>query len=254
MRCVGLGVLLFLSSAGTVQKYAGTAAAVASLLYCSWLAASVVYPYARARTRLDRRQALLAAGVGLLLLPWRCRRVPARKRACSGCCGGPRDAANIGAHRPLGEHPLRALTYLGTRSRDSRCALFAAPFYAALGNSAYANVFWLAVLVALVALVGASLPLGVAVVSTTVVLSPGLLREYLTGGDLIANAVYVALTTVAVYRLSAGRYAGPLAAVALGVALASRANFALIRSLSEQHSSDAKASVAPSCRCSSRLL
>ncbi len=226
-----LGVLLFLSSAGTVQKYAGTAAAVASLPLLV-AAAFVVYPYVERKTiGLDRRQALLAAGVGLLLLTLALIVVYPHANGHAPGAGSDRDdAANIGAHRLLsGEYPYGPLTYLGNPiSQLPGALLFAAPFYAALGNSAYANVFWLAVLVALVALVGASLPLGVAVVATTVVLSPGLLREYLTGGDLIANAVYVALTTVAVYRLSAGRYAGPLAAVALGVALASRANFALI--------------------------
>jgi hypothetical protein len=226
-----LGVLLFLSSAGTIQKYAGTAAAVISLPLLL-AAAFVVYPYVERETsRLDRRQALLAAGLGLLLLTLALILVYPHANGHAPGAGSDRDdAANIGAHRLLsGEYPYGPLTYLGNPiSQLPGALLFAAPFYAALGNSAYANVFWLAVLVALVALVGASLPLGVAVVSTTVVLSPGLLREYLTGGDLIANAVYVALTTVAVYRLFAGRYAGPLAAAALGVALASRANFVLI--------------------------
>ena len=59
-------------------------------------------------------------------------------------------------------------------------------------------------------------------------LSPGVLREYVTGGDLIANTVYVAATTVAVYALATRRWAGAIAAAALGVTLASRGNFAFV--------------------------
>jgi hypothetical protein len=104
----------------------------------------------------------------------------------------------------------------------------AAPFVAAFHSSAYANVFWLAVLVGLVVVVGRRLPASVAVVGATIVLSPGVLREYLTGGDLIANAIYVATACVAVYRLAAHRIFGPFSALFLGIAIASRANFGLV--------------------------
>jgi len=121
------------------------------------------------------------------------------------------------------------LTYLGNPISQLPGALvLAAPFVAVFGSSAYANIFWLAVLVALLVIVGRPLPASVASVATAVVLSPGILREYLSGGDLIANAIYVAAASVAVLRLAAHRRAGPLAALALGLTLASRANFALV--------------------------
>ena len=226
-----LGILLFLSSAGTLQKYAGTVAAIASLPIFL-LAGTFLYPYAeQAATRLSDRQALLAAAAGLALLAVALVVVYPHANSHAPGVGSDRDdAANIGAHRLLsGEYPYGALTYLGNPISQLPGALVVAvPFYAAFGTSAYANVFWLGVLVALVALIGRSLPIGFAVVATTVVLSPGLVREYLTGGDLIANAVYVAVAAVGLLRLAPRRYAGPAAAVAIGLALASRANFALV--------------------------
>jgi hypothetical protein len=62
-------------------------------------------------------------------------------------------------------------------------------------------------------------------------LSPGVLRELMTGGDLITNNVYVLIAALALlFAARAGRPAWQrcLLAAALGLACASRANFVLI--------------------------
>lgn len=229
MTRAALGALLFLSSAGTIAKYAGTPAALVSLPILV-LAAGVYRPVEREALRLNSRQVALLAGAGLVALTVVLVVVYPHANAHTPGSGSDRDdAANLGAHRLLaGEYPYGPVTYLGNPISQLPGALaLAAPFYAAFGSSAYANVVWLAVLAALVGVVAGALELGPAVVATTLVLSPGLVREYLTGGDLIANTVYVAAAAAAVVRF-APRRVGLLAAAALGVALASRANFALI--------------------------
>jgi hypothetical protein len=60
------------------------------------------------------------------------------------------------------------------------------------------------------------------------VASPAVIRELLTGGDLIANTAAVAAGVYLVLRYASRRWPGVLAAFALGVALAWRANFALV--------------------------
>ncbi len=57
------------------------------------------------------------------------------------------------------------------------------------------------------------------------------MRELVTGGDLIANSVYVLLFTLGVIRFDPSTREAAwkvAAALALGVALSSRANFAFI--------------------------
>jgi hypothetical protein len=226
-----VGVLLFLSSAGTIQKYAGTAAAVVSFPLFLLAAVALLPRLEQMSLRFTNRQALFAAGAGLLLFTVALVVIYPHANTHTPGVGSDRDdSANIGAHRLLhGEYPYGPHTYLGLPVSQLPGALaLAAPFVAAFGSSAYANILWLAALVALLVIVGVPFPAGVTVVAAAIVLSPGLLREYLTGGDLIANAIYVAAATVAIFRLAARRYTGPLAAIALGVTLASRLNFAFV--------------------------
>ena len=134
------------------------------------------------------------------------RRLPARELARSW--PGLRSAGRrrrlgrqAAARRPL---PLRAAHLIsGTRSPASfpaRSLALLAPFVAVLGHSGYANVLALGLLAGLLVFTGRTLASAL-VLRLVVVLSPGVLREYVTGGDLIANTVYVAAAAVAVYAL-----------------------------------------------------
>ena len=223
--------MLFVSSAGSIQKYAGTPVAIASLPLFLVAAVALLPRLERAVSRCSVRLALFAAAAGLLFLAIALVVIYPHVNVHTLGNGSDRDdAADIGARRLLdGEYPYGPLTYLGNPISQLPGALaLAAPFVEALGHSAYANVFWLAVLIVVVVVVGRPLPASVAIVAAAIVLSPGVLREYLTGGDLIANTIYVAAASVGVFRLAAHRRSGPLAALALGVTLASRANFSLL--------------------------
>ena len=70
------------------------------------------------------------------------------------------------------------------------------------------------------------------VVWFTLLATPAVMREFVTGGDLIANSVYVLLFVLGVIRFDASARGGRVwkvaAALALGVALSSRPNFLFI--------------------------
>ncbi len=112
--------------------------------------------------------------------------------------------------------------------------VLAAPFVV-LGNSAYQNMFWLACFLVgacwmlrdrVLALLLLMVPLG---------LSPAAMYEFISGGDMLANGIYVALF----FLLAIGLWTSPtacasakwLACVGLGVGLASRPNFLLLTPL-----------------------
>lgn len=225
-----LAVLLFVASAGTIQKYAGTVAALLSLpLFV--LVAIVLLPWLeRVAARVDERQALIVGGAALACLVLVFVIVyPHANTHVAGQGSDRDDAGDLGARRLLDGHYLYGpRTYLGNpiSQLPGELALLA-PFVAVLGHSAYANVLALALLAGLLVFTGRTLASAL-VVELVVVLSPGVLREYVTGGDLIANTVYVAAATVAAYTLATRRWAGVIAAVALGVTLASRGNFAYV--------------------------
>lgn len=227
---VALGGVLFLSSVGTIQKYLGTAAAVVSLPICIAAAVLGLPQIEPVVIRVSERQAVGIAIAGIVVLAVALVVVYPHANTHAVGSGSDRDdAADLGAHRILhGRYPYGPRTYLGLPISQMPGALALAVPFTAMGHSAYANVFWLAVLLAMLALAAGAISIAVGVGAAAIILSPGLVREYLTGGDLIANAVYVAVAATLVYAAVHRRFAGLAAAALLGVALASRANFVLV--------------------------
>ena len=226
-----MGFLLFVSSMGTIQKYAGTAAAIISLpVYL--LFATIVWPrIEQASWRVGNRAALAAAVIGFVGIAVVLAVAYPHLNVHTPGHGSDRDdAVNIGAQRLLhGEYPYGPLTYLGNQIDElPGDLLLAAPFVAVFGSVAYSNVFWLVVLVGLLVVLGRPLAASVIGVGVALALAPGVLREYLTGGDLIANTITVTAATVALCGLAQRRLGGVAAALFLGLALASRANLALL--------------------------
>jgi hypothetical protein len=96
-----------------------------------------------------------------------------------------------------------------------------------MGSSAYANLFWLPVLFLVAWSLAADVRPTAVLFAAVLVASPAVIRELLTGGDLIANTAAVAAGLYLVLRYADRTWPGVLAALALGIALAWRANFAL---------------------------
>lgn len=230
-RSAAFALALALASLGTVEKYAGTPVAVAYLV-----AMFILVPLARrfaqpAFVRLvgERAAAWLALATLAALVAAFVVVYPIADDDRPGAGSDRDDALNLATSRLLdGEDPYDELTYLGNPvSQLPGALLFAAPFVA-LGNGAYQNFLWLPIFFVTLGRRMASWSLALFAVWLLFALSPELLRELLTGGDLIANGLYVSLLLLAVTGIRAegrGVWLGVAAALALGVAYSSRANF-----------------------------
>jgi hypothetical protein len=225
-EAAGLGLLYSFAALGVAQKYAGTAAAIVVLLLAPVAGVVAVAAFDVAMRTLTVRQAdvlaallLAAAIVGLLVV------YPHANTHASGAGTDRDDAATLGARGFLdGQNPYGRLTYLNQPISQLPVLLAVAmPFTWLVHSSAYELVVFLPLLYLLWRRTGRDAR--VAVVGLAVALaSPALLREYLTGGDLIVNVVLVAAGVLLVWR----RPASLLAAALLGVALATRANFLIV--------------------------
>jgi hypothetical protein len=231
---VALGLALALPSLGTVEKYLGTAVALiylGAMLAVGPIAERFALPlFLRLVTERWARRLALVTYVGLVVAF--AVVYPIADNDVVGAGSDRDDASDLATNRLLdGAYPYREKTYLGNPvSQLPGALLFAAPFVA-LGTSALQNLAWIPVLfVALVWHLGSARP-ALFVSWAILAVSPGVLREFLTGGDLVANGIYVAVLVLVVLRTPpAGRtrWLGLGAALVLGVALSSRANFVYV--------------------------
>jgi len=228
---LGGALALLLPSLGQVHKYAGGSGVVVYLLGGVPLVALALPRVLRSsRGRWSEKGAGGLAGAAFVVLfvafavvyPLADRHGPGQ--------GSDRDDAVDQATRRLwrGESPYAEPTYLGNPITPLPGALLlASPFVVLTGESAPQNLVWLLLFFLTTrALVGEA---GTALVYVTAVLgtSPVALQEILTGGDLLANNLYVLVTAVCLLRASRVR-SRALWSCALGVVLSSRANFLLL--------------------------
>ncbi len=109
--------------------------------------------------------------------------------------------------------------------------ILSAPFVA-VGNSGYQNIFWLAVFLAAMAWRFRDKALALILFIVPLALSPAAQYEFISGGDLITNSIFVGI--FALLALESWSNPGKLgwlrwgACILLGLSLASRANFILL--------------------------
>ena len=148
--------------------------------------------------------------------------------------GSDRDEAlNIATTQLLhGHYPYYQKTYLGTPITPMPGALLLAIPFVLIGNSAYQNLFWLFVFFLFAKSFLKSGRLALLLLWTILALSPVVLHALVTGGDYLANSLYVMLFVV--WMVSAtlrSDHGGPgllAPAVLLGIGLSSRLNFATL--------------------------
>jgi hypothetical protein len=109
--------------------------------------------------------------------------------------------------------------------------ILASPFVAA-GNSAYQNLFWLAAFVVFAAFLFRDRMLALTLIAVSLALSPSAMHEFISGGDLMSNGIYVAVFSILALRAwtsenpkNAWRW---VSLILFGMALASRPNFLFI--------------------------
>jgi hypothetical protein len=145
--------------------------------------------------------------------------------------GGDRDDALDHAVSALahGRYPYAERTYLDNPITPLPGAVLLSVPSLLLGGVAYLNIAWLVLFVATLAArrEGRGPPLFALL---GLLASPGTLKELAVGGDLVANGIYVlAALTLYLSAVERGRgLAVGLAAIPLGLAIASRVNFVLV--------------------------
>lgn len=101
-----------------------------------------------------------------------------------------------------------------------------------IGNGAYQNFFWVFAFLMVAARWSAGRALALVMVSALMVLSPAALQEFISGGDMLSNGLYVAVAMMLAVMVLCGQdpRLGRLliASVLLGVCLASRLNYFLL--------------------------
>jgi hypothetical protein len=232
---LGLTAALWVGSAGSVQEVAGTGTAFAYLL-----ALGLVVPIAVTRllpvgmAAISPRTAVWLAVLTLVILVVTFAVVYPIVNSGAHFSGGSDrdDDVTIATKRLLHLHyPYYARTYLDNPiSHLPGSYILAIPFVL-VGNGAIQNFFWLAALFVFLGHYLRDWRRALFCSWTILFFSPGALRELMTGGDLVANNVYVLLAAAGL--LLAARAGRPgwqrcLLAAALGLACASRANFVLI--------------------------
>jgi len=230
----GLAFCLLFPSCGVIQKYFGN---VGLLIYLVAATALLWFAYRYVcellLSRLSERQAqLLSAVTFLALIVVFALVFPRANVHVAGRGSDADDALNQAASELLhGRYPYYVQTYLQNAIANFPGAILLAAPFVLLGTSAYQNLFWFGVFFFAVSRLTQSFGRGLVIVWTLLILSPVVMNYVVTGGDDLANSIYVLvfmLLTVKWASADAPAWKRVLAALLLGIGLSSRANFLLV--------------------------
>lgn len=229
---LGLALACFIGSAATIQKYGGIASTVAYLIVLLGGVPLVIRASAKYLPRVRPSMILLLAVATLAVLALLFAVIYPHANTHAHGLGSDRDdAADLAARAVLHGHwPYYRKTYLGNPiSQLPGLVLLAVPFVA-LGHSAYAAFFWLPVLFVLLRYRRGEWRTPLLLLWLALLASPVLVREIVTGGDLVANTVSVMLAMCLVeLALERGHGVGLAAAsLFLGFVLSSRVTFLFV--------------------------
>ena len=231
----GLAFCLLFPSCSVIQKYFGNVGLLIYLVAATailWLAYR--YLFELSLSRLSERQAQLLSAVTFLALTFLFALVfPRANVHVAGRGSDADDALNLAASELLhGRYPYYVQTYLQNAIANLPGAILLAAPFVLLGTSAYQNLFWFGVFFFAVSRFTRSCRRALILVWTLLILSPVVMNYLVTGGDDLANSIYVLvfmlLTVSWVTSADAPAWKKVLAALLLGVGLSSRANFLLV--------------------------
>lgn len=226
----GLIASLAIPSSAIIQKYLGLAGvAVYALAAILALWAALRYGWIEYLADRSERAVIVLALLTFLLLGLAFAMIyPAANAGVMGGGSDADDALNLAARALVaGRYPYGSLTYLGNPISPLPGAIFLALPFVALGNSAYQNLFWLAVFALVMARYLRDGGAALALAWTTLILGPVVVYALVTGQDYLANSLYVLAFSWALLNAHGGWERAGWAAL-LGLALASRANFLLL--------------------------
>jgi hypothetical protein len=232
---IGLCLSLILPSAWVAQKYLGLCGAASYAVLASailFLGHRYLFEPLAARMT-NARAVFLAVATFALLIACFALVHPVADGAVPGRGSDRDDALNMATWALLkGHFPYYGRTYLGSYLTPMPGALMLAAPFVVLGDSAWQSFFWLFAFLLVARRTTGDLGRSLILLWVCLSLSPGVLHELVTGGDLLANGIYVLVFIVLLFEAVAApsprawKKAG--AAVLLGIGLSSRANFALV--------------------------
>lgn len=232
---IGFAASLIIPSVWLPQKYVGNIGVVVYVLAVSLgLLFCKKHVLAKLVSNMTNQQTLwLTIAAFLILLTILLAGYPVAN-SNSPNSGSDRDEAlNIATTALLqGHYPYYDKTYLGNPISALPGSLILAVPFVLLGNSAYQNLFWLFVFFIAMSAYLKDRRFALCLLDMIILFSPVVLHEYVTGGDLLANSLYVLLfviwTTHVIPQTSVSDWKKVLLATLLGIGLASRANFILL--------------------------
>jgi len=228
-----LVLFLVLPSTALLQEHVGWWGIVAHLLLVISVLASVAVLGPRLYSSVARRYWLLV-GILLLGLALIFAVVYPMETAGRFSIGSDRDEAlNIAGCRLLaGQYPYYERTPLGGAITPLPGAILLALPFVLLGNSAYQNLFWLLLFLYATTRYLKDRASALILLYVALALSPAIQYEYISGGDVLSNAIYVTvlvLLVIRAYAAGAGAKRWQVAGcLLLGIGLASRPNFYLL--------------------------
>jgi hypothetical protein len=232
---VGFASSILIPSTAVVQKYFGILGVVSYIaIVLSTLLILQRYFFTKFAARVTDRQVLwLTAATFIFLLTTFFAVYPLANSGIFGMGSDRDEALNIATTEMLnGRYPYYPLTYLGKPISPLPGSLVLAIPFVMLGNSAYQNFFWLFAFLFNMSSYLKNRQLAFLLLWVIIALSPVVLNEVVTGGDLLANSIYVLLLVMwmvsAIPQPGYSNWGKFLLAALLGVGLASRANFILI--------------------------
>jgi hypothetical protein len=250
---IGLAASLLIPSTATIQKYFGILGVTFYIAIASFLLfIGVRWAIAKfSSTITDKQMLWLIALTFFLLLVVFIVGFPLAHSGIFGPGSDRNQALNLATTELLhGRYPYYPKTYLGNPITPLPGSLILAVPFVLLGNSAYQNLFWLLVLLCVMSHRLKDRRQAFLLLWAILALSPVVMQEFVTGGDFLANSVYVLLFVMwvvnAVRQPRLSSWVKSLLAVLLGVGFASRANFILILPLVSAallHSAGSKAAI-----------
>ena len=227
-----LAWFLLFPSLGIVQKYLGTTAAFAYFGIGSLLLIAVglrSHTIVSEISAIGRRWTRLAMVAGFVALA-----VAFMTTYASAANGNDRgDSLNVGVHALLaGHYPYYETTHFQNVVTQMPGSFLLAMPFALLGNAAWQNLFWLVVLFVVARSLFGGDQLALAVIALILLISPAVLQDFVTGGDLGASAIAILAGMLSLVTFvpdaSVATWKKVVAAVFTGIALSSRMNYLLL--------------------------
>ena len=232
---IAFALCLLIPSTDTIQKYFGLKAVPAYLFigFCLLLISSRLILPGFISIVTERQALLLALLTFLGLVLVFSILYPMAQAGIVGGGSDQDDALNIAATELIhGRYPYYPKTYLDNPIAPLPGAVILAVPFVLLGNSAYQNIFWLAVFFLAVKSYLNSSSLSLALLWTILIFSPSVLQNVVTGVDHPANTIYVLLfiwwMVLSISKSDLASWKKLVPSALLGIGLSSRSNFILL--------------------------